>query len=574
MARPEYPLAAMVGGERVKLALSLLATDPLLHGLLVSGGRGSGKTLLARGARPLFPAGAPFVEVPPTVTLDRLSGGADWIAALAGGKPRVFKGLIEEAKGGVLFSDHANLLPTAIAVRIANAMQCGGSFIWIASYDPEDGETPSRLRDTFGLHASLDAEMAAEDREMVARRALEFQSAPDEFAARFAGEVAREAERVRAARQALDTVAVDPDSRRWLCEYASRSSVEGNRAEIFAVRAARAHAALCGRRCIDEVDLRVATALVIDPRASAQIDSPQRNSVAMNVPDRGSAVEPKGRSDGPASRMPPIDNPLPTIPLPSHTAGAAASGRGRSRQRQECPSVRGRYVRALPSDPGHGAIAVDATLRAAAPFQASRRLIGQPVRILPSDLRYKQFHRKSGLGIVIALDASGSMANNRIQQAKGAILRLLREAYAHRDAVALVAFRGDRAELLMKLGRSVELASRALDELPSGGGTPLAAGILCALQEARRSASPALLVVLTDGKPNVSAAGEPVWQELERVAEGVRQSEAVPIVIDTNRGQPAGERLARMLGAPHLTLPGMNAEALYRHVSEAASSMR
>jgi magnesium chelatase subunit D len=574
MARPEYPLAAMVGGERVKLSLSLLATDPLLHGLLVSGGRGSGKTLLARAARPLFPAGAPFVEVPPTVTLDRLSGGTDWVGALAGGKPRVWKGLIEEAEGGVLFSDHANLLPTAIAVRIANALEAEASFVWLASYDPVDGAAPSRMRDAFSLRASLDVEMATEARETVARRALEFQSAPDEFAARFAGDVAREAERVRAARQALDTVLVDPDSRRWLCEYASRSGIEGNRAEVFAVRAARAHAALCGRRSIEEIDLGVAAELVIDPRAPARIDRPQRNSVAMDVPEHGSAAEPKGGSDGPAFRMPPIDNPLPAIPLPSHTAGAAASGRGRSRQRQECPSERGRYVKALPSDPGHGAIAVDATLRAAAPFQASRRLTGQRVRILPSDLRYKQFHRKRGLGIVIALDASGSMANNRIQQAKGAILRLLREAYVHRDSVALVAFRGDRAELLMKLGRSVELAGRALDELPSGGGTPLAAGILCALQEARRSASSALLVLLTDGKPNVSAAGEPVWQELERVAEAVRQSETVPIVIDTNRGQPAGERLARMLGAQHLRLPGMNAEALYRHVSEAASSMR
>jgi magnesium chelatase subunit D len=217
---------------------------------------------------------------------------------------------------------------------------------------------------------------------------------------------------------------------------------------------------------------------------------------------------------------------------------------------------------------------MDATLRAAAPFQRIRRRKDGRVRIVADDLRYKRFRRRSGVPIVIALDASGSMANNRIQEAKGAVIRLLREAYVHRDTVALAAFRGDRAELLMKLGRSVEVARRALDDLPAGGGTPLAAGILCALAEARRAPRPALVVLVTDGRPNVSTTGEPVWEELERVAAAARQSEAGIVVIETGGGHPAVERLAGMLGAERVALPRMNASGLYERVAEAVSGMR
>src|SRR5215510_11088765 len=145
MGRREYPLAAIVGGRRVKLALSLLAIDPLLRGALIGGGRGSGKTLIARAIKPLLPAGAPFIEVPPAVSIDRLSGGWDWTAALVGGGCRMFDGLLEEAKGGVLFCDHAGLLPPASLARIASALDISPSFVWVATHDSEDGTAPSVL---------------------------------------------------------------------------------------------------------------------------------------------------------------------------------------------------------------------------------------------------------------------------------------------------------------------------------------------------------------------------------------------------------------------------------------------
>jgi magnesium chelatase subunit D len=266
----------------------------------------------------------------------------------------------------------------------------------------------------------------------------------------------------------------------------------------------------------------------------------------------------------------PLDHPAPLLAMPRGVSGRA--GRGRA----ESNSDRGRYVRAVQDDPGHGTIAVDATLRAAAPFQSVRRSAGR-VKILGQDLRFKQFRRKSGIEIVIALDASGSMAANRIRQAKGAVLRLLRDAYIHRDLVALVGFRGDRAEVLMPPGRSVDLACRALDELPVGGGTPLAAGVLTALGLVRRAVRPVLVVLFTDGRPNVPLSGEPVWAELERVCKAARASRGAWMIIDTSRGGRASadaQTLSAMLNARWVPLSRGEPGPIYDSVARSAAGMR
>jgi magnesium chelatase subunit D len=571
MALPEFPLAAVAGCAQVKLALSLLAVDPLLKGIVIRGGRGSGKSTLARGIRELLPEGTPFVEVPPSVTIDRLAGLTDWTGALSGRRSGAPVGLLERANGGAIFSDHANLLPLAVIARIAAALNGSGSFVWLAAYDPGEGEPPPLLADALGLWTEADRADSAGTRETVARTSLEFQSAPNGFVTRFAAWTAREAERIRAARQSLGGVRVDRELVRRLCELASEAGVEGNRAEVFSLRTARAHAALCGRRYPDETDLGVAKELAIAPRSSTCRETIPADRAVSSRPTAGRQT---GGADSQPIPAPPIDTPAPPLSCPARLAGRSASGGGRARQRAESDAERGRYSGALQRDPGHGAVAVDATLRAAAPFQKLRERDGRRIRIVPGDLRYKRFRRKNGVGIVIALDASGSMAANRIQQAKGAVIRLLRDAYVHRDSVALIAFRGARADRLMKLGRSVELARRALDDLPAGGGTPLASGILCALEEARSTAGPALLVVLTDGRPNVAMTGAPVWDELERVAAGVRQSRCASVVIDTCRGRPAAGRLAELLGAQYLSLPHMDAGAVHRCVAEAAAAMR
>jgi magnesium chelatase subunit D len=254
-------------------------------------------------------------------------------------------------------------------------------------------------------------------------------------------------------------------------------------------------------------------------------------------------------------------------------------------------------VRAVAARPERGKIAVEATLRAAAPLQLRRRLTRSEARpipqilVEPDDLRWKQCSQRTGLVIIFVVDASGSMAHNRISQAKGAILRLLREAYRRRDKVALISFRADRAETLLPPGRSVELAGRALSNLAVGGATPLSAGLCAALETARHARRAGLggplVVLLSDGRANVAraapcaatgAAGRTeVWNELEKVCKSLR-AEGIPcVVIDTSHRHhrsDEGERLAELLGGRYVLLPFPSVERICETVSDFAERLR
>jgi magnesium chelatase subunit D len=197
-----------------------------------------------------------------------------------------------------------------------------------------------------------------------------------------------------------------------------------------------------------------------------------------------------------------------------------------------------------------------------------------------SDLRFKQFKQKAGILIIFAVDASGSMAVNRISQAKGALMRLLEKAYLHRDLVALVGFRGDRADVLLPPSRSVELAKRAIDAMPVGGGTPLAAALESALALARRARHTGirrtLLVLLTDGHANVARGREPIWHELEGLCGALQCEGVASVVVDTrNQVTSGGEArmLADLLGGRHVRLSHPGSDALYDTVAAAAETM-
>jgi magnesium chelatase subunit D len=244
-------------------------------------------------------------------------------------------------------------------------------------------------------------------------------------------------------------------------------------------------------------------------------------------------------------------------------------------------------------------IAIDATLRAAAPLQLSRRVRSEldrkqssdgeapkeaatttqtrRVKIEPRDLRFKEFKHRSGILFIFAVDASGSMALNRMAQAKGALTRLLQQAYLHRDKVALISFRGARSEVLLAPTRSVELAKRLVDALPAGGGTPLSAGVVKAIELARlarlRGTSHAMLVLFTDGRANVGLgdgrtgrAAPTIGEELTQLGASLGSEEISSVVVDTKSrfvSSGEGEALARMLGARYFYLPRSEAGAVY-----------
>jgi magnesium chelatase subunit D len=294
------------------------------------------------------------------------------------------------------------------------------------------------------------------------------------------------------------------------------------------VRAARAAAALAGRDEVSEADAALAARLVLAPRATQMPASePAEGEAGEASANEGAGADPPPDTNGgeqPESDGPSLDDIvlaaaqaaippglLARLKLAGGSARARAPGRAGGTRR---PATRGRPAGVRRGELRAGArLSVVETLRAAAPWQALRRRGRDgPARIevRPDDVRVARFKQRARTTTVFVVDASGSAAFHRLAEAKGAVELLLAEAYVRRDSVALLAFRGRGADLLLPPTRSLVRAKRSLAGLPGGGGTPLAAGLDAALSLGdairRRGETPAL-VILTDGRANVARDG-------------------------------------------------------------------
>ena len=591
-----------------KRALILLAIEPELRGVLIASESGLAASTLARGFASLYvnrlrETDSTFVELPVSVTEDRLLGGLDLEKTLASGQRELAIGLLARADGGALFADNINLLDGIAATHVAHTLGSRevriereglsvvqrADFKFIGTYTPAEGEVSPLLRDSVGLIVESSREYSADEKAEIIARAFRFDHDPRGFTDDFAIETAEIESAIDGARELLPKVSVSKDQRRQIALIAMKLGVEGNRADVFAVRAARANAALGSRKAVADEDIVAAIQLVLIPRATTMpgdAGNPKQPDVQQQKPDDRD-VEEVEQDLVPAAIedliITPIDQTVSQDVLTAKSQVTRSSGRGK--RLKPAKSARGRYIRSTDHRASDARVAIDATLRAAAPFQLKRRarVPGRAgVMIEPSDLRFKEFKHRAGILFIFAVDASGSMAINRLAQAKGALTRLLQQAYLHRDKVALISFRGTSSEVLLAPTRSVELAKRLVDALPAGGGTPISAGVIKAIELARlariQGMPQAMLVLFTDGRANIALSGSRTpTDELEHLGRLLKAEGIMPVVIDTKSrfvSGGEGQSLSAMLGARYFLLPRSEVGSVYEVISKAARSER
>jgi magnesium chelatase subunit D len=603
-----FPLSMIVGQDNIKQSLLLAAVNNRMGGVVISGGKGTAKSVMARALHQLLPPievikgsafnidpegefgmddflktelanggpplsereteviDAPFVQVPLNVMEDRLIGSSDLEESVKTGKSVFSPGLLAKAHRGVLYVDDINLLDEETANILLNVVNDGFVLVEregislrypcrplvIATFNPDEGELRDHLLDRIAVSLSADAEkLSVEDRVSAVDSVVNFSPSGKQGNAEatmaLEDAISNEDDLKTAivfAREYIRDLKLAPSQMQYLCEEAIRAGCQGHRAEIFAVEVARAAAAIEGRQVTSE-DLRLAVKLAIAPRGTfiqtpmdedemmpppppppppPQMDDQMEDQDQEDQEEEEEQNEPEDEEDDAPDEAPdvpevpeefmfdvdatPIDPDL--IEFSSRERAGKGGGRGLIFSQD-----RGRYIKPMLPKGKVVRLAVDATLRASAPYQKARReravgtkQEGRGVFLEQSDVRIKKMARKAGSLIIFVVDASGSMALNRMNAAKGAAMSLLTEAYQSRDQICLIPFQGDFADVLLPPTKSIAMAKKRLEQMPCGGGSPLAH----ALQQATLTGLNAqkcgdvgkvVVVCISDGRANV-----------------------------------------------------------------------
>ncbi len=553
----------------------------------------------------------PVVDLPLGATEDRICGTIDIGQALQTGVKAFEPGLLARANRGFLYIDEVNLLEDHLVDLLLDVAVTGinrveresissehpARFLLIGSGNPEEGELRPQLLDRFGLHVEVKTETDPDRRVEIVERRDAFERDLETFNQAFASDEDQLRKRIIRARRNLVHLTVKRPLLRQIAQLCSELNVDGHRGELTIMRAARALAAFRGRKEVKPEDVKEVTAMSVRHRlrrdALEETPGTARIEKALEEVFSESSKQRKGGSDdndsGQGSKLRVVGQRGPegeigsdskiqaSLPrtfesnesqfeIPKQSRVTDLTGqRGQSRRGKKqivFDSRRGRYSGAMRIPEASARVAVDATLRAASLLG----LKSDHRRVDKEALRYKRFARKSGTLFIFAIDASGSMAINRINQARVAILSLLRESYVNRDRVAIIAFRGLASEVVLPPSRSILRARQALDSIPIGGGTPLSAGLASVLNLVKRERvkdSKVVMLLFTDGGANVSvrlgssSRRELIDTEVRFLGAALTKAGVSSLVVDTQnhfRSTGAAREIAEKLAARYITL--------------------
>ncbi len=645
LRRLVFPFSAIVGQDKMKKALLLNAINPKIGGVLIRGQKGTGKSTAVRALAELLPeievvADCSFncnpknpaemcdicyeryangeslpvvkrkvriVDLPLNATVDRVVGTLDIKRALKEGIKALEPGLLAEANRGILYIDEVNLLDDYVADVLLDAAASGvniieregvsvshpSKFILVGTMNPEEGELRPQLLDRFGLQVDVEPITDPDLQIEIIKRVEEFSEDQEGFIKKYEGEQEELRKKIALAQELLPKVSISDDLLHLIAQACSELAVS-NRAGIVVARTAKTIAAFNGRLEVAEEDVREAMELALPHRMrkkpfeppklpSEQIrkvveqhrsinqqlqSEPQNNSSKLETPSKEQVF--------PIGQPPPLShnsNRRRVLSNSNHRSGRSL--------RIRTNDGRGAYVYATIPRESPRDVAIDATIRAA----ALRALMEKKstIEIEGCDLREKVRHRRASNLVVFVVDASGSMAAmRRMEAAKGAVLELLNKAYVDRDRVAFIAFRGYDAKLLLPPTNSVELAAKELENLPTGGRTPLSDGLFKALEvvkrerRAKKYARP-IVVLVTDGKANVPLGyGTSIKEEVSSLSRALHEEGAEVVVIDTlplsHRALPYAPTytwdIVKASDARYLRLPEVTAEELYKVVTD------
>lgn len=580
------------------------------------------------------------VTLPLNATEDRVAGGIDFEKTTRDGVRTILPGLLAQAHNGILYVDEVNLLDdhlvdvilAAVAAGVNRIEREGVSFahpavcILVGTMNPEEGDLRPQLLDRFGLCVEVKAEVDREMRVATMEQREIFDAEPAVFIERFAPETQALTEQITTAQSRLARVRISGRQRTLISELCTEAHVAGHRADLIIEQAARALAAFSGRLEVEDEDIIRVAPLALRHRRREQSPPPPPPEEKEHEHDHSHDDEPpedegdeEEKQENPGEQHPPPeakndpdrdqdeestdggtpdDSREPNEPANPNAlekvfeVGATFKvkpfavnkdrifrrGSGR-RSRSRINGLQGRYVKStLPR--GTKDVALDATLRAAAPYQWQRS--GQnncAIAIRTDDIREKVRERRIGNFLLFIVDSSGSMgARGRMTATKGAIMSLLLDAYQKRDKVAMISFNKDEARLNLPPTSSIDMAARMLAEMPVGGRTPLnhaliKAGDILGSQLVRDPTSRPIVVLITDGRSNVALAGGKPMDECLELAKRLAREERVRfILVDTEEqglirfGLAA--KIAESLNARYFQTADLKADTLIDLIKE------